>query len=180
MRLKQLFTIAILSVLMLACDSPNEPASNGKYEFSTVKLEKAVVYGEGGKIIPQSEWNEEINDYYDFFQGDFNMIKGYSFEKEAKRITLHSDLFEELELEYSMLGDTIIVKGGEYGDMFIPWGISIDNNTIELHLNMKGFGITGSVFDQEVMWIASDPEVDKIEKDEEIFHFKYILTFKRK
>ena len=169
MRLKQLFTIMLLSVLMLACDSPNEPASNGKYEFSSVKYEKCVVYGEGGKVIPESAWNEDIQDYYEFFHADLNMIKGYSFEKEAKRITLYSDLFESIEFEYSMLGDTIIVKGGEYADMFIPWGISVDNNTIELHLNMIGFGITGRVLDQEVMWIASSPDVDEIESDEEIF-----------
>lgn len=181
MRLKQLFAIMLLSVLMLACDNANEPSRSSKYEFSSVKFEKCVVYGEGGKVIPKSEWNGDINELYDDYKVKLDGVKLYMFKKSAERILLYSD-FGIIDMEYLMKRDTILLNVDEEDEIYMPWGVVINDKTIELHFSVIGYGIgdvNDSGFYGEGGWIIDKPDFDEIDKDEVVCYFKSVLIFKR-
>lgn len=152
------------AILMYSCkESTVNSADSDIFKYTNTSLEVIKVYGEGGKEIPQNQWDEETKALFNDYQEQVTDLKHnkYKFDND-KFVTIVGD--QSVSSPYKMNGDTVVVlkKISETVELKHNEAILVDDKTLEYHyyaLLSTASGSSGSSY----QFSESGRDIDQID-----------------
>lgn len=144
--MKKIYLLFIIVLLFNSClENSTDPVSeDGTYNFSMTAEESFTVYGKGGEIINESEWDESIELFVSRanaeMENEYGYMEDYSFElKDGELISY--DGTNQMTADYKIKNDTIYfyVDFGTNETFEIPFGLVKDDKTIEMQVYSFGY-----------------------------------------